>query len=253
MVTFIAAAVGLLLGSFLSVLLGRWPQWRGAAAGRSECAQCRHELAWYDLVPLVSWVTLRGKCRYCSAPISVLYPVLELTMATVLGIYAFRYGITSVWFAVDYLALFAFVSLFFFDMKHGVLPDAVLAPIAVIIGARLLAHQPDMLVGNLTTGAVMAGLLGALYLLSRGQWLGLGDVKLAFVVGLLFGYPTAVSVTFIAVWVGALFGIALMLAKRANMKTALPFGSFWVASAVIAMLWPWPFVFVSGFFTLLPR
>ena len=120
------------------------------------------------------------------------------------------------------LALFAFVSLFFFDMKHGVLPDAVLAPIAVIIGARLLAHQPDMLVGNLVTGAVMAGLLGALYLLSRGQWLGLGDVKLAFVVGLLFGYPTAVSVTFIAVWVGALFGIALMLAKRANMKTALP-------------------------------
>jgi leader peptidase (prepilin peptidase)/N-methyltransferase len=253
MATFIAAGIGLLLGSFLSVLLGRWPQWRGVATGRSECTQCQHELAWYDLVPLVSWLTLRGKCRYCLAPISSLYPALELTMALVLGGYAFMHGFASLWSVVDYIALFAFVSLFYFDLKHGVLPDFILIPLTVVIGARLVAQQPDALVSAFATGAIMAAFLGSLFALSRGRWLGLGDVKLAFVIGLLFGYPIAVSVTFIAIWAGALVGIGLMLARRATMQTAVPFGSFWVAVAAVAMLFPAPIVFVSGFFTLLPR
>ncbi len=249
MTTLIAVLVGLLSGSFLSVLLDRWPHWRGVATGRSQCPQCHHALAWFDLVPLVSWLMLGGKCHYCHAPIAKLYPVLELTMAGVLGLYAFRYGVPSLWYGIDYLVLFALVSLFFFDLKHRVLPDVILLPLFIVAGARLVTQRPDQLVNTFATGALLAGFLGLLYLVSRGRWLGLGDVKLAFVIGVLFGYPVAVGVTLIAIWSGAFVGVALILAKRANMQTALPFGSFWVATAIVAMILPGPFAFISGLFT----
>lgn len=248
MITLIAILAGLLLGSFLSVLLDRWPHWRGVVTGRSQCPQCHHALAWFDLVPLVSWLVLRGKCRYCHAPIAKLYPALELTVAGVLGVFAFKYGLPSPWYGIDYLVLFALVSLFFFDLKHRVLPDIILLPLLIIVGARLVTQRPDMLVNAFATGALLAGLLGLLYLVSRGRWLGLGDVKLAFVIGVLFGYPIAVGVTLIAIWSGALVGVVLILAKRANMQTALPFGSFWAAVAILAIILPGPFAFISGLF-----
>lgn len=248
MVIFIAVCVGLLLGSFLSVLLDRWPQWQGVAVGRSQCPLCHHELAWFDLVPLASWIMLRGKCRYCRAPISILYLALELTMASTLGLYAYSFGLPSSWFAVDYIILFAFVSLFFFDMKHGMLPDVILAPLGIIVGARLVMQRPDILLNSFATGALLTGAFGLLYFISHGRWLGRGDVKLAFVIGLLFGYPVAVGVTLVAIWTGALVGVGLILLKRANMQTALPFGSFWVAAAIIAMMLPGLVSFISGLF-----
>src|SRR5512134_2699862 len=97
MMTVVAVTVGLMLGSFLSVLIGRWPHWRGVGGGRSACPACGHELAWYDLVPLVSWLVLRGACRYCRAPISAFYPALEFTMAAALGLYAYRFGLPTAW------------------------------------------------------------------------------------------------------------------------------------------------------------
>ncbi len=248
MTVVIAILAGLLLGSFLSVLLDRWPHWRGVATGRSQCPQCRHELAWFDLMPLVSWLMLGGKCRYCHASITKLYLALELTMAGILGLHAFRFGVPSLWYAVDFVVLFALGSLFFFDLKHRVLPDVILLPLLIVATARLVTQRPDMLVSAFATGALLAGLLGLLYLVSHGRWLGLGDVKLAFIVGVLFGYPVAVGVTLIAIWSGALVGVGLILAKRANMQTALPFGSFWAAAAVIAIIVPGPIAFISGLF-----
>jgi leader peptidase (prepilin peptidase)/N-methyltransferase len=179
----------------------------------------------------------------------VLYPALEFTMAAVLGLFAFTFGAPSSWFIIDFVILFAFVSLFFFDLKHRMLPDVILLPLVVIIGARLVMQRPDMLINACATGALLSGALGLLYVISHGRWLGLGDVKLAFVIGLLFGYPVAVGVTLVAIWAGALVGVGLILAKRANMQTALPFGSFWVAAAIITMMLPGPVSFISGLFT----
>jgi leader peptidase (prepilin peptidase)/N-methyltransferase len=192
MITAIASLIGLLLGSFLSVLLDRWPQWHGVAAGRSQCPRCHHELAWYDLVPLVSWMMLRGACRYCRAPISMLYPVLEISMAGVLGLYAYRYGIPSSWYAIDFVVLFALVALFYFDLRHRVLPDVIVLPLGLILIARLVLQRPDILINACATAALLSCSLGLLYAYSKGRWLGMGDVKLAVVIGLLFGYPEAV-------------------------------------------------------------
>jgi len=248
MIVVVAILAGLVLGSFLSVLIERWPAWRGALAGRSQCPQCSHVLAWYDLIPLVSWILVGGKCRYCRQSISKLYPALEIVMATVLGLYAYLYGAPSGWFAVDYVVLILLVALFFFDFRHQVLPDVIVGTLGGIVLLRLISMRADLLVNALATGVLLAALLGLLYIISKGRWLGFGDVKLAIAIGLLFGYPMAVGVTLLAIWSGALVGVVMIARRRATMHTALPFGSFWTAAAIIAILTPGPVAFLSGLF-----
>lgn len=246
--TVIAVIVGLMLGSFLSVLLGRWPHFTGAMTGRSHCPNCMHELAWYDLVPLFSWLMLRGRCRYCRAPIPVFYPALELVMAAALGLYAYSYGMPTPWHFLEYAILFGLVSLFFFDLKHQMLPDVIVLPLGVLGIVRLWLVPRGEPLDAVVTGLALALVFGGLYVVSRGRWLGFGDVKLALVVGILFGGRAAVVVTLLAVWAGALFGLALMGLRRATMTTPIPFGSFWTAVAVFTMLWPDAARVVGGLF-----
>ncbi len=246
MMIFVVGVVGLMLGSFLSVLIQRWPSWRGVAMGRSECPHCKHVLAWYDLIPLLSWVQLRGKCRYCRAPISWFYPILEVSVASALVASTIIHGIGTEWYIADLVMLFGLITLFFFDLRHHMLPDAIMAPLAGLVILRLGMLRPDLLLNNVAMGTLLAALVGLLYLVSNGRWIGFGDVKLAFVIGSLFGYPGAIGVTLIAIWTGALVGVALIALRRASMETALPFGSFWTAAAVMMILWPAPVHFLSG-------
>jgi leader peptidase (prepilin peptidase)/N-methyltransferase len=248
MAVILTVLAGLMLGSFLSVLIGRWPQWRGAATGRSHCPSCMHTLAWYDLIPLASWASTGGRCRYCRAPIPWRYPAYELAMAGALGGYAALSGVSGVAEILDLIILFALVSLFFFDVVHQMLPDAIVLPLGIVAVVRLwlvAGHDPRT---SVLTGIGITALFGSLYVVSRGRWLGFGDVKLGLVIGLLFGYPIAVGITLLAVWAGALVGIVLMALHRATPKTALPFGAFWVAAAVLTVLWPAPVTVLTDLF-----
>lgn len=248
MIIVAASILGLLLGSMLSVLLARWPQFEGFVSGRSHCPHCKHELGARDLIPLVSWVLSRGRCRYCHAKISSLYPFLELTVGGLFGAYAALYGVPTGWYAIEYLILFGLIALFFFDLQYQVLPDVILAPLFVVAVARLGYYRPDVLLSAGATGVLLASSLGLLYIISRGRWLGLGDVKLAAVIGVLFGFPVAIGVTLIAIWSGALIGLLMIARRQATMKTALPFGSFWTAAAILALMIPEPVAFLSGLF-----
>ena len=246
MATFIAVMAGLMLGSFLSVLLDRWEHKEGIVAGRSHCPQCLRTLAWYDLIPLVSWLSLRGSCRYCLARISVLYPVLELAMAAALGFYVWRTGAPTLWTLSELVVLFVLVSLFFFDLKWQLLPDVFTYGLSAIVLARLIGLRPDLLVNSVATALLLTAAFFLLYTLTRGRGIGFGDVKLAFAIGLLFGYPGAIGVTLAAIWAGALWGVGLMVSGRATMKTALPFGSFWTAAAIVTVIWPGPLYWLAG-------
>ncbi|HXK37368.1 MAG TPA: prepilin peptidase [Candidatus Paceibacterota bacterium] len=245
-----AVVLGLLLGSFLSVLIERWHTKDGIIAGRSRCPHCMHALAWYDLVPLFSWLVLRGRCRYCKAPIHWRYPLMELVMAGVLGGYVARWGIPSGWEAVDIVVLFGLVALFFFDMRWMLLPDVFTYSLIGLLLVRLIAHTPSAFVGSVATAVFLAALFMLLYLLTRGRGVGLGDVKFALVIGLLFPYPAAFIVTVAAIWAGAIVGVALMLLKLATRRTPMPFGSFWAAAALIAMLWPEPVAIISSWLSV---
>ena len=256
MLTVVITFVGLILGSFLSVLLERLPTGQaglpkgkpGIISGRSECPHCHRVLAWYDLIPILSYVFLWGRCRQCRARISLLYPSLELTMAAVLGLYAYRFGLTGIWSVVDLVVLFGLVALFFFDLRYQILPDVITIPLILIALFRLFLNRPESLINMLIMGFVLTLIFGLLYMISHGRWLGLGDVKLAMLIGLLFGYPEALGVTLVAVWTGALVGLGLIMLGRASMKTALPFGSFWTLVAIITMIVPGPIGYISKLF-----
>lgn len=230
----LAAVIGLCAGSFFNVVLARLDRKAGMLTGRSECPDCHTVLKWYDLVPVASYLALAGRCRYCRKKISPVYPIVEVTTALVLVTFVWRFGpaMPRAWL-FNLVLLGGFTLLAFFDYLYLILPDKIVGLMGVATAIYLVFFQPNRLLSSAVAGFVLAGFFGILYMVSRGRWMGLGDVKLAFVIGLAFGYPFGVLAVMAAIWLAALLGMALLAARRATMKTALPFGSFLsLASAI---------------------
>ena len=205
--------------------------------GRSECMNCSRQLEWYDLVPLLSYLGLRGKCRYCRKPISLVYPVTEFVTAFVVTLYFWFNGLVlgpSVVFAV--FVLIVMVALILFDALYLILPDKLvftLGGIALIFSA--LFRRPELF-NLLVSGFMFGAAFAILYVASQGRWMGFGDVKLAFVIGLILGYPFGFFAIIIAIWTAAFAGLIMIAIKKANLKTALPFGSFMAGSTIVFII-----------------
>jgi len=229
--------IGLSFGSFLSVVLFRLDIKSGILTGRSECPQCLAKLRWYDLIPLLSFLLLKGKCRYCQKNISSIYLAMELSMtAAFMAYYFFNGPYLTVADCYNLILIFIFLALTFFDYRYFILPDKlVLTGLGLVIIYMTLLSR-DSFVNNLISGLVAASFFAIIYLISRGEWLGFGDVKLAFLIGFVLGYPLALLSIIGAVWAGALWGLVLILMGRANSKTALPFGSFLGSSTVLFLV-----------------
>jgi leader peptidase (prepilin peptidase)/N-methyltransferase len=229
--------VGASIGSFLSVVLARLGRRKGIVAGRSECPRCGYVLKWLDLIPVVSFVLLRRRCRRCKAPIPWSYLALEVTMGSVLAVLIARqdYALTS---ETAFLAimLIGFVALFFFDFTYFVLPDRITLPLIAIALAYRIVADPALLTNALITAFALAAIFAILYVLSGGTWIGFGDVKLMVILGLVFGYPVGLFVVICAIWLAAIVGIGMLLTGRATSQTALPFGSFLTCVAVVSII-----------------
>lgn len=230
--------IGLSLGSFLSVVIIRLSkQEKGIVSGRSRCPNCNHQLAWYDLIPLLSYLLVRGSCRYCNKKISIVYPVIELSTAVALVLYFYHLNYTFNFSTVSQVIfLLIFISIIFSDFLYFIIPDEIIIP---AIGLALLygiffkrGELPSLLI----TGLVLGGIFAIIFIVSHGKWVGFGDVKLLMLIGLLFGYPLGFLVLLISIWLGALWGIGLMVLKRATMKTALPFGIFLSIVSIIFII-----------------
>lgn len=247
----LAGVLGAAIGSFLNVVIYRVPLGRSIASPPSACPHCGHGIAWYDNVPLISWLVLRGRCRNCSAPISVRYPLIELGTALLFVAVALQFGGSVVGalsvgaLVAALLALVAFlylaaisIALAAIDLETRRLPNVLVLP-AYLVGAVLLGTS-SLLVGDLATllrAAIGAAGLFALYwllaTLYRGG-MGYGDVKLAGVLGLFLGWlgwgPLAVG-AFAAFLFGGLFGVILLIARRAGRKSSIPFGPWMLLGA----------------------
>ncbi len=228
---------GLVIGSFLNVVIFRLDRKPGLVTGRSECPKCLKLLQWYDLFPVLSYFLLRGRCRYCRKEISAIYPVVELTTAAVLTSYlAFNGLALNMVTAYNMALLLLFTVLVFFDFLYFIIPDKI------IILAASLALIYDIFLGRLSvynflaSGFVFGAFFATIYVLSRGEWMGFGDVKLAFVIGLMLGYPLGFFAITISIWLAALSGILMILLKKATLKTALPFGSFLAAVSIVMII-----------------
>ena len=226
--------LGTCVGSFLNVVLFRLERKGGILIGRSECPECLTRLQWYDLLPLISYLFLKGNCRYCKSEISLIYPLMEFTAGLAVLGYLVINGPTLNLFSVYYLSIiFLFLLLTFFDALYLILPNKITFGAIILAFAFDVIFKKPELVGLMLSGFLFSLAFAIIYLVSHGQWMGFGDVKLVFAIGLILGYPLGLLAITVAIWTAAIWGIVLILFKKANLKTALPFGSFLSAATII--------------------
>jgi prepilin signal peptidase PulO-like enzyme (type II secretory pathway) len=232
---------GLVFGSFISAITWRIP--RGIKImdlqARSICPKCKHEINWYDNIPLLSFLILGGHCRNCKKKISIRYPLIELS--TAIGFVATVYFATNVqgvslhvvYSILIYLVLFVILfSIFVIDFEHQIIPDElVYCGIVVVIISNL--QSP---ISSLLAGLICATLLLLVHLFTRGKGMGLGDVKFAVLGGMIVGLKLSLIWLFLAFLTGATLGIILILGKKAGLKSKIAFGPFLIIAIPLALI-----------------
>ncbi len=250
---FFLFGLGAIIGSFLNVVVMRSIEGRDWVKGRSECDSCHHILSWYDNIPLLSYVWLKGRCRYCGAKIPLQHPIMELLV-----------GLLFVWWGLIGREFFKLVEVpgfnliqplfwlviglillvvVFTDLFYGVIPDCCvwLGGILTVFYRILLWKRGIMA----THDVILSGLAGlgawlffyGLYRLTKKKGLGLGDVYLAPLLGLLLGWPRILIGLMLAFILGAIVGLSLMVKAKKTLKSSLPFGPFMVGGSFLALVW----------------
>ena len=204
--------------------------------GRSECANCLATIKWFDLIPIISYFLLKRRCRNCKAKISLLYPIVETTIAIVLLLFfLFRPELNML--VLAHAAVIALLTLIFFlDARYLTIPDKILAMLAVLIVGLKMAEGKSGLANILIFPLGLSAFFGILFMVSKGRWIGFGDVKLIFLIGVLLGYPMGYLSIVASVWLATLFSLILIVAGKANGKTEIPFGSFLSAATIIFLI-----------------
>ncbi len=233
------------MGSFVSALTWRLRQRKNFVTGRSQCVHCAHVLGPLDLVPVFSWLALRGRCRYCRQRIAWIYPVLELVTALVfVGSYVYwPAGLSNsyqwVFFILWLMSAVLFMALAVYDLRWMMLPDKIVWPLvllALVAVAVRGSTEVDYVRDHLLGALIIWGFFMALIVVSRGRWIGGGDVKLAPAIGLWLGAAKTVVALLIAFYSATLVVVPLMLVRRISRKSKVPFGPFLIGGALVAML-----------------
>jgi leader peptidase (prepilin peptidase) / N-methyltransferase len=232
------AALGLAVGSFLNVCIHRIPRGGSLVSPPSTCPSCGYRLRWYDNVPVVSYFLLRGRCRGCTQPISIRYPIVEIATLAVFVLHLHVFGWTAL-MAVRLVFACALVVLFAIDLEHQLLPNVITLP-AIVAGLLASTVLPpglrDALLGALLGGGVL-WLIGEAYYRYAGQeGMGGGDVKMLAMVGAFLGWPLVLVTLVLSSVAGSLTGLIVIASRRGGMKYALPFGTFLAIGALVASL-----------------
>ena len=273
MITAIALfALGLCAGSFINALVWRIRQQSILAksqkpkaksqsnelsvlSGRSQCVHCGHQLAIKDLIPLLSWLLLRGKCRYCKKPISVQYPIVELS-AGLIFVISYLFWPTSdfqgstleigqvLLFATWLLVSIGLLALLVYDYKWMLLPNRILYPTALVaVLGRLIyiagfsPEKSDAFIQWVLAVGVASGIFWLLFVASSGKWIGYGDVRLGLITGTVLGAPgLAFLMIFIASILGTLFVLPAMASGKTTMTSRVPFGPFLIVATFLTLL-----------------
>jgi len=249
LVYFFVFIFGLCIGSFLDCVIYRLEQ-KKKITGRSFCPQCKYKLSWQDLFPVFSFLFLKGKCRYCRTKISIQYPLIEIATGLIFLLIFISNSQYTIYNILNTIFLFYIASslivIFVYDLKHYIIPDKILFPaivIAFIFRILNLFGNWKLEIGNLAPlgNYLLAAIVGSvffllIFLISKGRAMGFGDVKLAFLMGLLLGLPNVLTALFLAFFFGAIIGIILMVFGKKKLKSEMPFGPFLIAGTFITML-----------------
>ncbi len=247
----LSAIFGLVIGSFLNVCIHRIPLQMSLVSPPSRCPKCGRPVSWFDNIPVLSWILLGGKCRYCERRISAQYPIVEL--ATGLAFLAVTWVTPP---GPQLVARLIFVCLlivlFGIDLEHQLLPNVITLP-GIVIGFIFSVVAPpgwqNALIGVVLGAGVLYAIARVYYMVRREEGLGMGDVKMLAMIGAFLGWQAVLVTLVLSSFAGALVGLGLMAFGRGSMKRALPFGTFLALGAVAAMLVGEPLIaWYAGFY-----
>ena len=242
---------GLIVGSFLNVCIYRLPRRQSVGWPASHCTSCDRALSWYENIPVVSWLVLRGRCRTCGERISAMYPVVEIVTGALFVAGYLIYGWTPL-LAARLAFACAMVVLFAIDLRHHLLPNIITLP-GIVIGFILSFFLPPgwqaSLIGLIAGGGVLFAIAEAYYRLRGIEGLGMGDVKMLAMIGAFLGWKLMLVTLVLASFVGSVIGVGVIVTGRGGMKAALPFGTFLAIGALTAAVVGDPLVeWYTGFY-----
>lgn len=226
---------GLVIGSFLNVVIYRLGTKKSILFGRSYCPNCNKQIVWHDNIPIISYIFLRGRCRQCRKKISIQYILVELTTAIIFAWLYLLFGLSAQF--IIYLVFVSFlIVIFVYDLLHYLILDRVSLP------AMAIALIGNLYLGMSLTNLILAGAVGASffafqYFVSKGKWVGGGDIRLGALMGLMLGWQILLVALFIAYLIGSIIGLGLIAVKKKGMSSQIPFGPFLTFSTFIALIY----------------
>lgn len=240
-----ACVFGMVVGSFLNVCICRMPKNESIVSPPSHCPGCSYQIRWYDNIPLVSYLLLKGKCRGCGAHISLQYPLVEL-LNGILALFLFlRFGPTPA-FAALFLFCSALVVITFIDIEHQIIPDEISLPgiaVGFVLSFFLKGHTwQNSLLGILLGGGSLLLVAYAYQRLTGKEGMGGGDIKLLAMMGAFLGWKAVPFIILASSLVGSLVGISLMLIQKKDSKLAIPFGPYLAFGAVLYVFYGKPLI-----------
>lgn len=232
--------LGAAIGSFLNVVIHRVPLGESVVKPRSRCPSCRQEIAWYDNVPVLSWVLLRGKCRGCGTAISPRYPFIEFITALIALVLFARYGLTPA-FGVQFVFSCALIVIAYIDLDHQIIPDKISLP-GLVLGLLVaipggMPAMTDAFLGALLGGGLLLTVAWVYERSTGREGMGGGDVKLLAMIGAFLGWQGVLLTLLLGSLLGSAIGIVLMTSRGADRQLAIPFGPFLSLGALVTLFW----------------
>jgi prepilin signal peptidase PulO-like enzyme (type II secretory pathway) len=232
---------GLICGSFLNAVIFRLKAGEQFIKGRSKCPACAQPLGFWDLIPVFSFVFLKAKCRYCHQAISWQYPAVELFTGLVFLAGYFKYLAGHNFSHLAQLSVFLIFVCFLiiilvYDLRYYLILDKVSLP--AFVAALLLNFLLDKSILNMLLAAgVVAGFFLLQFIISKGKWIGGGDIRLGLVIGAMLGWPEVLVALFLAYILGSLVGLLLIALKKKKWQSEMPFGTFLAFTSLVSLLW----------------
>jgi leader peptidase (prepilin peptidase)/N-methyltransferase len=236
---------GMLVGSFLNVCICRMPKDESIVSPPSHCPQCSYRIKWYDNIPLLSYLMLRGKCRGCGAHISLQYPLVEL-LNGILALLLFLHFGPTLAFAALFLLCSALVVITFIDIEHQIIPDEISLP-GIVVGFLfsffIKGHGwLDSLLGILLGGGTLLLVAYGYHRLTGKEGMGGGDIKLLAMMGAFLGWKAVPFIIFASSLIGSIFGVSIMLLQKKDSKLAIPFGPYLAFGAALYIFYGQPLI-----------
>jgi prepilin signal peptidase PulO-like enzyme (type II secretory pathway) len=231
---------GLIVGSFLNCVIYRLGKKKSFLNGRSFCPECFHILSWKDLIPIFSFLILKGKCRYCRKKISLQYPLVEfftgiLFLATFYYLRNQLFSLQGIFTLFYYWTVFSsLIVIFVYDLKNYLIEEKIVYFSILICLIFNLLFSISEIENKILSLLFVALFFLLIVLISKEKWMGMGDAKLGALMGIFLGWPKIIPALFFSFFVGAIFGIFLIILKKKSLKSEIPFGPFLVSGTIFS-------------------